>query len=166
MDHDDFMEKPPPRFYRLAPGRWVRLRYAGFIECVGVERDALGNPEALRCRWAPEAPPGVPIKSTIHWVNAAHAVPLEIRLYERLFQVENPSSVPEDTDFRAALNPHSVEIAHGWGEPCLADTPPGQTVQFERLGYFCADVNNPRPGRPVFLRTVTLKDAWSKARSV
>ncbi len=164
IEQDDFMENPPPKFYRLSPGRRVRLRYAGFLNCVGVERGADGEIATVRGRWEPESADGPKVKSTIHWVSAAHAVPIEARLYDRLFLVENPADVKEDVDYRTLLNPHSLETVRGWGEPALAECPPGQTVQFERLGYFCADSRDRHPDRPVFNRTVMLKDAWAKIR--
>ena len=167
IERDDFMEEPPPKFFRLAPGRRVRLRYAGFIECTGVERDAAGEVAALRCRWEPGTPAGVPadgrkVKSTIHWVAAARAVALEVRLYDRLFRVEDPSDPPEDVDFKTLLHPRSLETVTFQGEPSLSDAQPGTVFQFERTGYFCADARDHRPDRPVFNRTVELRDSWTK----
>lgn len=167
IEQDDYMDDPPPKFYRLAPGRTVRLRYAGFIECIGVERDSAGRPIALRCRWERGTPEGAPadgrkVRSTIHWVSAAHAVPLEARLYDRLFTVEDTTALPEDVDFKTFLNPNSLTTVQGWGEPSLGAAQPGDTFQFERLGYFCADARDHQPGRAVFNRTVELRDAWAK----
>jgi len=167
IERDDFMDNPPPKFYRLAPGRTVRLRYAGFIECVGVERDSSGAPSLLRCRWDRGTAEGAPsdgrkVKSTIHWVSAAHAVPMEVRLYDRLFTVEDTASLPEDTDFMSLLNPNSLTSIEALGEPALAAAAPGETFQFERIGYFCADSRDHRSDRPVFNRTVELRDAWAK----
>ncbi len=167
IERDDFMDDPPPKFYRLAPGRVVRLRYAGFIECVGVERDAAGAPVALRCRWDRGTPEGTPsdgrkVKSTIHWVSAAQAVPMEVRLYDRLLTVEDPASLPEDMDFKSLLNPNSLTTIQAFGEPSLSAAKPGEVFQFERVGYFCADSGDHRAEHPVFNRTVELRDTWAK----
>lgn len=167
IEREDFMDDPPPKFYRLAPGRRVRLRYAGFIECVGVERDAGGAPVALRCRWDRGTPDGRPsdggkVKSTIHWVHAETAVPIELRLYDRLFRVEDVGALAEEVDYRTQLNPDSLQIAQALGEPSLAEALPSASFQFERIGYFCADAKDHRPDRPVFNRTVELKDTWAR----
>jgi glutaminyl-tRNA synthetase len=169
IERDDFMENPPGKFYRLAPGREVRLRYAYFIKCVGVVKDEkTGEVTELRCTYDPatrggDAPDGRKVKSTLHWVSAAHAIPAEVRLYDRLLSVENPFS--QEGNFKDYLNPHSLEVLTGCQlEPSLADAVPGSRVQFERLGYFCADNVDSVPGHPVFNRTVTLKDEWEKIK--
>jgi glutaminyl-tRNA synthetase len=167
IERDDFMEDPPPRFYRLAPGREVRLRYAYFITCREVVKDAAGEVVELRCTYDPatrggDAPDGRRPKATLHWVSAAHAVPAEVRLYERLFVRPDPGA---DGDLLADLNPASEEILSGcWLEPAAAGLAIGETVQFERLGYFCPDPDS-APGRPVFDRTLSLKDSWAKAQA-
>jgi glutaminyl-tRNA synthetase len=169
IEQDDFREVPPPKYHRLSPGVEVRLRYAYLITCTGVVR----NPESgevveVRARYDPstrggDTPDGRKVKSTIHWVSAAHAVEAEVRLYETLFGVENPEDVPEGQDFTQSLNPRSLETLQGCKlEPSLAAAVPGSPCQFERLGYFCADPEDSRPGVPVFNRTVTLKDAWAR----
>ncbi len=164
IERDDFMEDPPRKFYRLAPGREVRLRYAYFITCDEVIRDEAGEIVELRCSYDPatrggDAPDGRRPKATLHWVSAEHGVPAEVRIYEPLFSRPHPGA---DGDLVADLDPSSEVINHGcYLEPAAADTPIGETVQFERLGYFCADPDS-SPGRPVFNRTVTLKDAWAR----
>ena len=164
IERDDFMEDPPRKFFRLAPGREVRLRYAYFITCDEVVKDESGRVVELRCSYDPEtrggdAPDGRRPKATLHWVSARHAVPAEVRLYERLFTRPDPGA---DGDLLDDLNHDSETILDGaWIEPAAAATPIGETVQFERLGYFCADPDS-EPGRPVFNRTVTLKDAWAR----
>ena len=169
IEADDFMEDPPRRFFRLAPGREVRLRYAYFITCEEVVKDADGHVVELRCTYDPatrggDAPDGRKVKATLHWVSAAHAVEAEVRLYDRLFRVENPLEVAEGEDWMDNLNPGSLEVLpRCWLEPGLAGVAPGTTVQFERLGYFCADPDS-TPERPVFNRTVTLRDAWANIR--
>jgi glutaminyl-tRNA synthetase len=145
----------------------VRLRYAYFITCTGVVKDESGNVVELRCTYDPatrggNAPDGRKVKSTIHWVSAAHAVDAEVRLYENLFTKEDPNDVPEGQDFTANLNPSSLEVLTGARlEPILANPKPGTRYQFERLGYFCADPDS-APGRPVFNRTIGLRDTWAK----
>jgi glutaminyl-tRNA synthetase len=167
IERDDFLEDPPKKFYRLAPGREVRLRWAYFVTCTGVVKDARGEIVELRCRYDPatrggNAPDGRKPKATLHWVSAAHALPAEVRLYDVLFTREDPLDVPEGVDFTAGLNPRSLEvIPDARVEPGLADARPGDRFQFERLGYFCLDPEaNGR--RLVFNRTVTLRDAWAK----
>lgn len=168
IERDDFMENPPSKFFRLAPGREVRLRYGYFIRCTGVVKDEAGKITELRCTYDPEtrggnAPDGRKVKSTIHWVSAAQSVPAEVRLYDRLFTVENPSG--QEGAFTDYLNPHSLDVITGCRlEPGLADAAPGSRFQFERLGYFCADSADSTPGRLVFNRTVTLKDEWEKIK--
>jgi glutaminyl-tRNA synthetase len=165
IEQDDFREDPPKKFFRLAPGREVRLRNAYLVTCTDVVKDASGQIVELRCTYDPEtrggdAPDGRKVKATLHWVSASHAVDAEVRLYDRLFSVENPGT--GDADFLTQLNPASLEVLRSCKlEPSLADRPAGTRVQFERLGYFCVDPDA-RPGAPVFNRTVTLKDAWAK----
>ncbi|HOI54317.1 MAG TPA: glutamine--tRNA ligase/YqeY domain fusion protein [Phycisphaerae bacterium] len=168
IEREDFMEDPPKKFFRLAPGREVRLRYAYFITCTDVVKDpATGEVTELRCTYDPatrggDAPDGRKVKATLHWVSAAHAADAEVRLYDHLFTKEDPDDVPEGQDFRANLDPHSLDVLAGCKvEPCLADAPAGSRYQFERLGYFCVDPDS-APGRPVFNRTVTLRDTWAK----
>jgi glutaminyl-tRNA synthetase len=167
IEQDDFREDPPKQYFRLAPGREVRLRYGYFITCTGVVKDAAGNVVELRCTYDPatrggNAPDGRKVKSTIHWVSARHAVNAEVRLYDTLFSVEDPDEAPEGQDFTANLNPNSLEVLKDCKlEPSLADARPGARFQFERLGYFCVDPDS-RPGAPVFNRTVTLRDTWAK----
>jgi glutaminyl-tRNA synthetase len=165
IDRDDFREDPPPKFYRLAPGREVRLRWAYFIRCEGVVRDpATGDVKELMCTYDPatrggDAPDGRKVRSTIHWVSAAHALRAEVRLYDRLFADESPES---HEDLISNLSPSSLEVLTGcMVEPSLADAPHGSRWQFERQGYFCVDPDG-RPGSPVFNRTVSLRDEWAK----
>ncbi|HOK65696.1 MAG TPA: glutamine--tRNA ligase/YqeY domain fusion protein [Anaerohalosphaeraceae bacterium] len=167
IERDDFMENPPKKFYRLAPGREVRLRYGYLIKCQEVIKDSAGNIVELRCTYDPatrggEAPDGRKVKATIHWVSAAHALDAEVRLYEHLFTKEDPEDVPEGQDFTVNINPDSLKILTGCKvEPSLKTTKPFDRLQFERLGYFCTDPDT-RDGHLVFNRTVTLKDTWSK----
>ena len=167
IEHDDFMLEPPKKFFRLAPGREVRLRNAYLITCTDVVKDAAGHVVELRCSYDPatrggDAPDGRKVKATLHWVSAAHAIDAEVRLYDRLFTVESPGS--GDADFLTQLNPASLSVIPGAKvEPSLAAAAPGTRVQFERLGYFCADPDS-RSGVPVFNRTVTLKDTWAKIK--
>ncbi|MEJ5260074.1 MAG: glutamine--tRNA ligase/YqeY domain fusion protein [Anaerohalosphaeraceae bacterium] len=167
IERDDFMENPPKKFYRLAPGREVRLRYGYLIKCQEVIKDGAGNIVELRCTYDPatrggEAPDGRKVKATIHWVSAAHALDAEVRLYEHLFTKEDPEDVPEGQDFTVNINPDSLKILTGCKvEPSLKTTKPFDRWQFERLGYFCTDPDT-RDGHLVFNRTVTLKDTWSK----
>jgi len=168
IERDDFLEDPPKKFFRLAPGREVRLRYAYFVTCVGVVKDeASGEVLELRCRYDPEtrggdAPDGRKVKSTLHWVSAEHAVEAEVRLYDRLFCVEDPLDLEPGQDFRAHLNPGSLETLHGCRlEPSVAGASPGTRFQLERQGYFCVDPES-TPGSLVFNRTVTLRDTWAR----
>jgi len=167
IEQEDFREEPPPKFYRLAPGREVRLRYAYFLKCVGVVKDEQGNVIELRCTYDPTtkggaAPDGRKVKATIHWVSAAHAVEAEARLYDLLFTQPNPEDVPEGEDFTAVINPNSLEVLSGCKvEPGLAAAQPGDRFQFERLGYFCVDPDS-LAGSLVFNRTVSLKDEWAR----
>jgi len=168
IEQDDFMEDPPKKFYRLAPGREVRLRYAYFLKCNSVVKDDDGNVVELHCTYDPEtkggdAPDGRKVKATLHWVSAKHAITSEVRLYEKLFLIENPDDAPEGRDFTANINPDSLEIlADCKLEPALAHVKPGERVQFERKGYFCADTKYSSEDKLVFNRTVTLKDDWAK----
>ncbi|HMM76834.1 MAG TPA: glutamine--tRNA ligase/YqeY domain fusion protein [Gammaproteobacteria bacterium] len=165
IEREDFMEDPPKKFFRLGPGREVRLRYGYLVTCTGFEKNAAGEIVEIRCTYDPatrggNAPDGRQVKGTIHWVSAAHAVEAEVRLYDRLFDVEDPAAAE---DFHAHLNPRSVSvIGTAKLEPMLADAAPEARFQFERLGYFCADRRDHRPGRPVYNRSVTLKDTWAK----
>jgi glutaminyl-tRNA synthetase len=168
IEQDDFRESPPKDFFRLAPGREVRLRYAYFVKCTGVIKDPnTGEVVELRCTYDPatrggNAPDGRKVKSTIHWVSAAAAVDAEVRLYDHLFTQADPDDVPEGQDYRANLNPGSLVALTGCKlEPSLAGAAPGSRYQFERLGYFCVDADS-RPGAPVFNRAVTLRDTWAK----
>jgi glutaminyl-tRNA synthetase len=168
IEQDDFREAPPPKYYRLAPGREVRLRYAYFIRCTSVVKDEkTGEVVEIHCTYDPEtrggdAPDGRKVKATIHWLSAAHALPIEARLYERLFSNENPDVFEEGQDFMINLNPNSLEtIPNALVEPNLASAKPGDIFQFERLGYFCMDPDS-TGGKLVFNRTVTLKDTWAK----
>ncbi len=168
IEQGDFMEDPPKKFYRLAPGREVRLRYAYFIRCVDVVKDGEGNVVELRCTYDPatrggDAPDGRKVKATLHWVSAAHAVEAEVRLYDRLFMDPAPDRGREGPPFTQFINPNSLEILRGCKlEPNLARVEPGFRCQFERLGYFCVDTKLSRPGAPVFNRIVTLRDAWAR----
>jgi glutaminyl-tRNA synthetase len=169
VEQDDFREVPFRKYFRLAPGREVRLRYAYFITCTDFIKDEqTGEIIELRCTYDPEtrggsAPDGRKVKGTIHWVSAAHAVTAEVRLYDYLFAAHNPSAVKEGGHFSDNLNPNSLEILTDCKlEPSLADVQPGSRCQFERLGYFCADFKESRPGKPVFNRTVTLRDTWAR----
>jgi glutaminyl-tRNA synthetase len=167
IEREDFMEDPPKKFYRLAPGREVRLRYAYLVTCREVVKDAAGAVVELRCTYDPatrggDAPDGRRPKATLHWISAAHAVPAEVRLYDHLFTRPDPGA---EGDLLADLSPSSEEVLRGcFVEPVVADLPAGETVQFERLGYFCPDPDS-TPGRLVFNRTLTLKDTWLKLRS-
>jgi glutaminyl-tRNA synthetase len=170
IEREDFMEDPPKKFFRLAPGREVRLRYAYFITCREVVKDAAGRVVELRCRYDPatrggDAPDGRKVKATLHWVAAEQSVAAQVRLYDHLFTKENPDQVEEGQDFTANLNLNSLKVLEDCRmEPGLADAAPGTTYQFERLGYFCADTRDSKPGRLVFNRTIPLKDTWAKVR--
>ena len=171
IEQDDFMEAPPKKFFRLAPGREVRLRYAYFVTCTGVIKDPeTGEILELRCTYDPatrggDAPDGRKVKATLHWVAADSAVEAEVRLYDHLFSVDNPGEVPEGESFLDRVASDSLTVLTGCRlEPSLAAAGPGDIFQFERLGYFCADRVDSRPGRPVFNRAVTLRDTWAKIR--
>ncbi len=168
IEQEDFREDPPKKYYRLSPGREVRLRYAYFITCTGVVKDEkTGEVTEVHCTYDPatrggNAPDGRKVKSTMHWVSAAHAVEAEVRLYEDLFTQDNPNEESEKGDFTANLNPNSLEVLNDSKmEPSLRGAPPGGRYQFERLGYFCVDPES-TPDRPVFNRTVGLRDTWAK----
>lgn len=166
IERDDFMEDPPKKFRRLAPGREVRLRAACYITCEEVIRNEHDEVIELRCSWDPESrggstPDGRKVAATIHWVSARHAVEAEVRLYDRLFSAENPAEVDEGADWKDSLNPDSLKSVQGLVEPSLAGLEAGTRVQFERLGYFCVDPDA-TPEKPVFNRTSTLKDTWSR----
>jgi glutaminyl-tRNA synthetase len=167
IERDDFMEDPPAKFFRLAPGREVRLRSAYFVTCREVVKDAAGNVTELRCTYDPatrggDSPDGRRPKATLHWISAAHAMAAEVRLYDHLFTRPDPGA---DGDLFADLNPDSEKVLVGCQvEPSLADVPVGETVQFERLGYFCPDLDS-KPGHLVFNRTLTLKDTWAKLQA-
>ncbi len=166
IERDDFREAPPSGFFRLAPGREVRLRYAYLVTCVGVTRDGrTGEITDIHCTYDPatrggDAPDRRKVKGTIHWVSAPNAVPAEVRLYDRLFTVEDPGSVEGGCE--SVLDPRSLEVVTGYLEPGLASAAPGSRYQFERLGYFCVDSRDSSPVRPVFNRTVALRDSWAR----
>lgn len=164
IERDDFMENPPKKYFRLAPGQEVRLRWAYVVKCVSVDKDADGNVVAVHCTYDPETrggntPDGRKVKGTIHWVSCQHGKSVEVRLYDYLFTEKNPADLPEDVDWRSTLNPNSLVVSQAFVEPSLLDVPAGTRVQFERVGYFCADPDG-KPGAPVFNRTVTLKDSF------
>ncbi len=164
IDRDDFREVPPPKYFRLSPGTEVRLRWGYLVRCTGIVKDPTGEVVEVRCTYdaatrGGNAPDGRKVKATIHWVSAAHAVGAEVRLYDRLFDVEDPSG----DDWLSHLNPRSLEVVRDAKlEPSLAQAASGSRWQFERLGYFCADPVDSRPGAPVFNRTVTLRDTWAR----
>ena len=165
IERDDFMETPSKKYFRLAPGKEVRLRYAYYITCKDVVKDAEGNITEIICTYDPDtkggqSADGRKIKGTIHWVSAKHAVPVEARLYEHLFAMENPSQESGD-DFTDIINPDSLKVVTAYAEPHLATLPVGERVQFERLAYFCVDKESTKE-KTVFNRTVTLKDSWAK----
>jgi glutaminyl-tRNA synthetase len=167
IEQDDFREDPPKGYFRLSPGREVRLRYGYFITAHSVVKNDRGEAVEVHCTYDPasrggNSPDGRKVKSTIHWVSAAHAVDAEVRIYDTLFSKENPDEVEPGQDFTANLNPNSLEvIRQAKLEPSLATAPVGGRYQFERLGYFCVDLDS-KPGKPVFNRTVALKDTWAK----
>lgn len=169
VEQDDFREDAPKDFFRLTPGREVRLRYAYFLKCIGAVKDESGQVVELRCTYDPatrggNAPDGRKVKATIHWVSAAHAVDAEVRLYDHLFTKADPDDVPEGQDYRVNLNPKSLETLTGCKlEPSLGSATPGAKYQFERLGYFCVDAADSKPGTLVFNRAVTLRDAYAKS---
>ena len=167
LERDDFREDPPPKFFRLAPGREVRLRYAYFITCTEVIKDANGEIVELHCTYDPatrggDAPDGRKVKATLHWVSAPHAITAEARLYDHLFSKPDPDEVAAGQEYFSNLNPHSLEIRPCFVEPSVRGAAPGTRYQFERLGYFCMDSVESTPEKPVFNRTVTLRDSWAK----
>ena len=170
VERDDFMEEPPRKFFRLGPGREVRLRCAYFITCNEVIKNAAGEVTELHCTYDPKthggcAPDGRKVKGTIHWVSASHAFEAQVKLYDRLFTVEDPNKEEDGKTYLDHLNADALEvIADAKLEPGLAKAEPGERFQFERLGYFCADAGDSQAGKPVFNRTVTLRDAWAKQR--
>jgi glutaminyl-tRNA synthetase len=173
IERDDFREDPPRKFFRLAPGREVRLRYAYFVTCTDVIKNDAGQVVEVHCTYDPatrggDSPDGRKVKGTIHWVAAAHARDVEVRLYDHLFSKPDPDDAPEGGDYQDNLNPNSLEVLEGcrlestWERACNVDWTDGiQRVQFERQGYFCVDPDS-TPDKPVFNRTVTLKDTWAK----
>jgi len=177
IEQEDFMESPPKKFFRLSPGAEVRLRYGYFIKCTGMTKDpATGQVTELKCTYDPatkggDAPDGRKVKATLHWVSAEHAIPAEVRLFDRLFKVPEPDRPPRERkddksfDYKENLNPDSLQVVQkAMLEPSLKDAQPGDRFQFERLGYFCADKDS-KPGALVFNRTVTLKDAWAREQA-
>ncbi|MCL2133267.1 MAG: glutamine--tRNA ligase, partial [Bacteroidales bacterium] len=165
IEQDDFMENPPKKYFRLSPGNEVRLKYAYIIKCEEVIKDELGNVKELHCTYDPETRSGLgssrQVKGAIHWVSAAHALPAEVRLFDRLFTEAQMDNIPEDKDYKDFLNPQSLQLAKAYIEPALANIQTGINVQLERLGYFILDKDS-KPDRLVFNRTVTLKDSWAK----
>jgi glutaminyl-tRNA synthetase len=167
IEQDDFREVPPPKYFRLSPGREVRLRYGYFVTCTSVVKNDKGEVVEVHCTYDPatrggDAPDGRKVKATMHWVSAAHAVDAEVRAYENLFLKADPSDVEEGQDVLDNLNPNSLEvITSAKLEPSLANAAVGSRYQFERLGYFCVDLDS-KPGKPVFNRTIALKDTWAK----
>jgi glutaminyl-tRNA synthetase len=167
IERDDFREQPPKKFFRLSPGKEVRLRCAYFVTCTNVVKNERGDVVEVHGTYDPatrggDSPDGRRVKATLHWVSAAHAIPAEVRLYDRLFSVEDPERVPEGKTFLDNINPNSLEVLQACQmEPSLASATPGTSVQFERLGYFCADLDS-RPGALVFNRTVSLRDTWAR----
>jgi glutaminyl-tRNA synthetase len=168
IERDDFLEDPPKKFFRLAPGREVRLRYGYLVTCTDVVKDGAGEIVEVRATYDPatrggNAPDGRRVQGTIHWVSLAHALDCELRLYDRLFTASNPDALPEDRDFVSALNPESLVTVRGAKiEPSVAEDPPDTRYQFERTGYFISDPIDSRPGALVYNRTVTLRDSWAK----
>jgi len=166
IEKDDFMENPPRKFFRLSPGKEVRLRYAYYITCNEVVKDENGEVTELLCTYDPEtkggnSPDGRKVKATLHWVSAKHAIPTEVRLYDRLFNIEDPNKTEDGGHFTENLNPDSLKTVTGYIEPFVKDTKPLHIYQFERLGYFCTDKNS-KSDSIIFNRTVTLRDTWAK----
>ncbi len=169
IERDDFMEDAPKKFFRLTPGREVRLRYGYLVTCTGLVKDASGEVVEVHATYDPatrggDAPDGRRVQGTIHWVSARHALDCELRLYDRLFAVPDPDGLPEGRDFISALNPQSLVTLRGKVEPSLAADPPGTRYQFERVGYFISDLVDSREGALVFNRTVGLRDSWAKVK--
>jgi glutaminyl-tRNA synthetase len=167
IEREDFREDPPRKFFRLAPGREVRLRYAYFIKCINAVKDENGDVAELHCTYDPttrggDAPDGRKVKATLHWVSAEHSIPAEVRLYDHLFTKEDPADVEEGKDWKDYINPDSLKILSGCRlEPFLQSAQPGDRFQFERQGYFCVDPDT-TPGNLVFNRTVGLRDSWAR----
>lgn len=169
IEREDVMDAPVPKYFRLYPGNEVRLKYAYIVMCTHFVKNESGEIIEVHCTYDPETRSGGPqsnrkVKATIHWISQNHCIPAEIRLFDRLFKTENPEEAPEGMDFKANLNPDSLKVVQGFIEPHLANIETGTRLQFERLGYFCADKDS-RPGKPVFNRTVTLKDDWAKQKN-
>jgi glutaminyl-tRNA synthetase len=167
VERDDFMEDAPKKFFRLAPGREVRLRYGYLVTCTGCTKDAAGKVTEIRCTYDPatrggNTPDGRKVKGTIHWVSAAHAGRVPVRLYDRLFKVEHPEDVPDGVDYKTNLNPDSLKTLQVMVEPSLMQAARGTRVQFERKGYFFVDPVDSREGQPVFNQIVPLRDSWAK----
>jgi glutaminyl-tRNA synthetase len=168
IEQDDFKEEAPKKYFRLAPGQEVRLRYAYFVKCVSIDKNPDGTIAAVHCTYDPatrggDSPDGRKVKGTIHWVSAQHAINAQANLYDNLFTVRNPDDVPEGTDYKVNLNPKSLEVLQDCKlEPCLKTVKPGERFQFERLGYFCADSKDFTQDKPIFNRIVTLRDTWAK----
>ena len=168
IEREDFMETPQPKFFRLKPSGEVRLRYGYVIQCNEVVKDAIGNIQELRCTFDPTTKSGSPtandrkVKGTIHWVSATESAEVEVRLYDRLFLSENPEDVPPGKSFLDNINPNSVRVVRAAVEPAVAKQSAGAAVQFERNGYYCADVVDSKQGMPVYNRIVSLKDAWAR----
>jgi glutaminyl-tRNA synthetase len=168
IEQDDFREVPPPKYFRLTPGVEVRLRYAYYVKATHVVKDDQGNIVEVHCTYDPatrggDSPDGRKVKATLHWVSARHAHNAQVRVYDNLFTKENPDDAPDGQTFLANINPHSLVVVNDAKlEPGLQKAAPGDKFQFERLGYFCADPKDSKPGAPVFNRTVTLKDTWAK----
>jgi glutaminyl-tRNA synthetase len=165
IEREDFMENPPKKYFRLAPGQVVRLKSAYIIRCEEVVKDATGMVTTLHCTYIPESKSGsdtsgIKAQGTLHWVNAADAVEVEVREYDRLFKVENPAA--EEGDFKEYINPDSLKIVKGYAEPALKHAQPEHRFQFIRKGYYCLDTDSGANGLLIFNRTVTLKDAWAK----
>jgi glutaminyl-tRNA synthetase len=166
IEQNDFMEDPPRKFFRLAPGNEVRLKSAYIIKCTDVIKNDDGTIKEVHCTYDPETKSGSgstrKVKGTLHWVSVSHAIKTEIRLYDRLFNTENPAKVDEGADFKDNLNPESLKTVTGYAEPGLKDAGSEEKYQFQRTGYFCVDRKDSKPGNPVFNRTVTLRDNWQK----
>jgi glutaminyl-tRNA synthetase len=167
IERDDFMEDAPKKYFRLAPGKEVRLRYAYFITCKDVIKDENGEVIELICTYDPasrggNSPDGRKVQGTIHWVSAEYGKQAQLNMYETLFLTEAPDDAPEGKTFLDNMNPNSLKIVNAWVEPSLMDAMPNDKFQFERVGYFCADIIESKPGAPVFNRTVGLRDTWAK----
>lgn len=170
IEQEDFMEEPPNKFFRMAPGREVRLRYAYFVTCRSVVKNDAGEVVEVHCTYDPatkggDAPDGRKVKATLHWVSAQHALAAEVRLYDRLFTEENPADETDGKDYREKLNPDSLDVVSAYVEPSLAGAAGGAKYQFERLGYFCVDTEDSEGDRLVFNRTVPLRDTWKKIQN-